>query len=657
MTTTAQRTESRRKRGRSLPPASVGMRGWSGLGWLGVALLLVLPACGGDSNSTGTTPSSSTPKRTVVTKNRNKYPEPKPDMNRPKGTPNPAFVGTPSTEAGVVNTTGTYGGTFIYSARDEIETFNPVDPKGATSQEMRTILFSRLVSYSNGGWEHVPELATKWEVSADNRTWTFTIRKGILWSDGQPLTMEDVKFSFDAVFHPEIANSIKDGFRNVDGELPTYRVIDEQRIAFTTPKVDSQFLTHIGNVAIIPKHKWGAHLQAKNPTILQQMTNSMDFKDMVGTGPFVLKNYLPAEKVVFERNPYYWKVDARGERLPYLDKVVIALVKDSNVEWQKFEAGEFHAIEDISVDHFTEAEKMESLGKIKLFRLGVHLNTYWLCFNLYPEIDPNTNEPYVPLEKQHWFHKRDFRHALNHAIDRNTLVKSALSGRGEAIWSAFSQGNKLWYHEGTPRYEYDPEKANALLDGLGWTERDSEGYRIDDRGNTISFQLNTNLDNLPRQQIGTLIKEMWRKVGVKVAFKPIAFNDLVTSLQDSHRWDVIILGWGSGVPPDPANGKNITTSSGRLHAWHPQQKTPATEWEARVDELMGMMDQELKYETRKKYNDEIQELIARECPIVYMVSPNAYAAAKPTVGNVWPSVLRPQTTWNLESLFIQADAQ
>ena len=124
-------------------------------------------------------------------------------------------------------------------------------------------------------------------------------------------------------------------------------------------------------------------------------------------------------------------------------------------------------------------------------------------------------------------------------------------------------------------------------------DTDGDGIREDDKGRKISFSLNTNVENNLRQQVGNLLSKNLISAGLDVNFKPIIFNDLVTSLRDSHKWDMILLGWGSGVPPDPANGKNITLSSGRLHAWYPQQPEPATEWEARVDELMAMMDEEL----------------------------------------------------------------
>jgi len=593
--------------------------------------------------------------RTIVASNSRPV-EPEIDLTIPMGEPNPPFVGTLTADAQIENRSGTYGGRFVYAILGEVETFNPVEPKGATDQEIRSLAFSSLVGYSNGNWETGPELAKSWEVSSDNLTWTFYLREGIQWSDGTPLTVEDALFSFQAVFHDKIATSIKDGFKHPKtGALPQVSIDPERNaVIFNLSRVDSQFLTHIGNVKIIPRHKWKDHLQEDNPTLLQQMTSDAPPEDLGGSGPFVLVEYVPAEKIVYRRNPRYWKKDARDQRLPYLDELVIVLVKDLNLQWQKFEAGELDIIMDLTADHYKEALAMEKAGSADLIRLGVSLNSNWVCFNLHPGSDPETKVPYVSPEKSYWFNQLEFRKAVNHAIDREGIQRTAFQGRATPIWSSITPGNRSWYHKGVPTYPYSVEKSMEILDSLGWYDSDGDGVREDDKGRPIVFNLNTNVENNIRQQLGNMIAQDLKKVGIQVNFKPIIFNDLVTSLRDSHRWDMILLGWGSGVPPDPANGKNITLSSGRLHAWYPQQPEPATPWEARIDDLMTMMDEELDDTVRKKYYDEVQELFCTNIPMLYLIAANSYATVKKNrIGNLWPSVLRPQLTWNIETLWIR----
>ena len=638
---------------------------WSALSFLAITLLIAgctaerpeapVTSPGGDASYQQPATQDAPAKPRVVRISKMDRPEePKPDPSQPLGVPSPAFSGEVSPDAVVVDRTGTYGGRFVYAILGEVETFNPVEPKGATDQEIRALVFSPLVTYNNGKWQTEPALAKNWEVSDDQLTWTFFIRDGIRWSDGEEMNVEDALFSFQAVFHPQIATSIKDGFKHPEtGELPEVMADKERNaLVFKLKRIDSQFLTHVGNVSIIPEHKWRDHLQEKDPTLLQQMTSNANPADLVGCGPFVLKQYVPAEKIVYQRNPHYWKVDSRQQRLPYLDEVVIVLVKDSNLMWQKFEAGELDVFEDVPADHFREAVAMEKGAKASLIRLGVSLNSNWVCFNLHPGKNPDTGEPFVDEAKAYWFNNLEFRKAVNHAIDRDGIKRTAFQGRATAIWSSITPGNKSWYHAGVPKYPFDLAKAKMILDGMGWTDRDGDGVREDDKGRKISFSLNTNVENNLRQQVGNLISKDLVNLGLEINFKPIVFNDLVTSLRDSHKWDMILLGWGSGVPPDPANGKNITLSSGRLHAWYPQQPEPATEWEARIDNLMAMMDEELDDKVRKKYYDEVQELIGQNIPILYLIAANSYAASQEgRIGNLWPSLLRPQMTWNLESLW------
>jgi len=584
------------------------------------------------------------------------YPEPKPDLALPVGTPNPPPAAEKPAEPLTAERTGTYGGTLVYSVLGEIDTFNPVEPKGATSQELRSMIFSGLVGYNNGKWAAEPLLATRWEVSADHLTWTFHLRRGVRWSDGEPLDIDDVAFTFRAIFHPEIHSSIQDGFRDEQRRLPTFTVDREaQTITFVTQEVSSQFLTHVGNVSIIPEHKWKDHLQEKEPTLLEQMTSDDDPTQIVGCGPFVLKQYVPAEKIEYVRNPHYFEFDARGNRLPYVDRVVVVLVKDQNLQVQKFLAGEHHLMNDFPADRFKEAEARtkEPGSSLELLRLGLSLNTYWVAFNLHPGKSEQTGEPFVAPEKAHWFGNLDFRRAVNHALDRDGMVKTAMEGRGRPIWASITPGNRLFFHKDVPRFEHSTAKANEILDGLGWKDGDGDGIREDDQGRPIRFTLNTNAENNIRTLIGTLIQDQLRKAGIDLTFKPIDFNGLVTRLQDSHEWDMVLLGWGSGVPPDPSNSKNIHLSSGRLHAWYPGQPSPATPWEARVDQLVGQLDRELDDAKRKAYSDEIQVLVAENMPMLYLVAPNAYAMAKKEVGNLWPSVLRPSTTWNIQELYLK----
>ena len=333
---------------------------------------------------------------------------------------------------------------------------------------------------------------------------------------------------------------------------------------------------------------------------------------------------------------------------------MIPLVKDQNLQVQKYLAGEHDLLNNLPADRYREVSDAAKQpgSNFEVLKLGVSLNTNWISFNLHPGGNEETGKPFVAEHKKRWFHNLEFRKAVNHALDRGGMVKSAMEGRGQPIWASITRGNLNFYCKDVVRYPYDPEKSKQMLDALGWKDTDGDGIREDDTGQKISFDLNTNVENNIRQQMCNLIKNDLAQVGIEVNFKAVDFNSLITRLRDSHEWDMILLGWGSGVPADPANSKNINRSNGRLHVWYPQQPQPSPiPWERQVDEYIGQLDRELVHEKRKAINDKIQIAVSENIPIIYLVAANAYALSKNSIGNLWPSVLRPSTTWNIEELY------
>jgi peptide/nickel transport system substrate-binding protein len=149
------------------------------------------------------------------------------------------------------------------------------------------------------------------------------------------------------------------------------------------------------------------------------------------------------------------------------------------------------------------------------------------------------------------------------------------------------------------------------------------------------------------------LKQDWAKVGVAVVSRPVNFNELVTQLEDGHRWDAILLGWGSGVPPDPLNGKNIILSSGRLHCWHPQQASPDQPWEAEVDAIVATMSGLFEEKERIPLWHKVLEIHAQQQPQMYLYAQNGYAVWKSRVKNVRCSILRPMATYNAEELWVE----
>ncbi len=547
---------------------------------------------------------------------------------------------------------GLYGGTLTLGLLGEsIDTFNPLTSNEATSSELKSLIFDTLVSYDNEMWEHSPGLAWKWEVSPDYLTWTFHLRKGVKFSDGTDFTAKDVVFTFmKTVFNEKIANSDVDGFKVGDWPLPTWEALDDYTVRARCAAVNGTFLIAVGNVSIVPEHKWRDAVTGDKPAYNSAM-GPENKDDVVGTGPYRVTKYTAGEKIEYEPNPWSWRTTNDGQRLPYPERFVAKLVKDNSTRSLQFLGQGFDLMDSIQVSDYNQFDTKEKEGWFDLHRLGPSLNVTWLSFNQNPEMRPD-GKPKVAPHKLAWFQDVRFRRAMSHAIDRELLVKNVIEGRGAAIYSDTSKANRAWYAPST-EFRYDPAKANALLDSMGLQNRGADGIRVDSQGRKVSFDLMTNSENALRCKVIDQIKRFCAAVGVDVQLQQNAFQEISSQLDDVHTWEAIVLGWASGVPPDPLNGKNIHLSSGRLHVHYPGQKKPFQPWEAAADSILDVMSGLPVESERRPWWRVFLEIQAQQQATVYLYSPNEYAASTKRVGNVRAALLRPSTWWNFDELFVR----
>jgi peptide/nickel transport system substrate-binding protein len=552
-------------------------------------------------------------------------------------------------------TTGKYGGTLVWAEPGEVNSFNALVVTDQTSSNLAQLSFDALVSYDNANPgmstdAFRPGLASKWEHSDDGKTWTFHLRKGVKWSDGAPFTSKDVAFSFATIFNPKIQNSWVDIFKIGDPPvLPTFETPDDTTVVFHCTYVDALFLAHVG-IPILPAHLWEKTTQGDTPTFASAMGVG-DPKSVIGTGPYRVVEYVSGERVVFERNPYSWRTTKSGDRLPYLDRIVVKIVKDQQTRALQFKNGDLDLIEDIPAPEYDSFKAKEQEGWFTLHRFGISLNTYYLCLNQYPGKDAQ-GEPFVAPYKLKWFQDVRFRRAMSHAINRGLMVKQILEGKGAPIFSGTTKANKGWYSE-VPKYDYDPAKANALLDEMGLTKRDAEGFRTDADGHRVTIDIITNQDNAVRSRAAVQIKDDWRAVGVEGNARLIDFNSVVTAQESTHRWEACVLGWGSAVPPDPLNGKNVYHSSGDGHVWRPQ--TPPAErneFDKQSDALLDQLSQEIDEGKRRALWAQIEKIHAEYQGFIWLFAQNGYAASKKRVQNMKASILPPETYWNYEELWV-----
>ncbi len=532
---------------------------------------------------------------------------------------------------------GKYGGTFIDYIESDPKTFNYVLSKDNTSTGVtRLLMFEGLTEMNYWTGEFEPGLAEKWEFSKDGKTWTFELRKGVTWSDGKPFTADDVIFSFQLYFDKENASSTRDVF-TIDGQLPQVKKIDDYTVQLVLPK---PFAPMLGNMTapMLPKHKLEAAYKAGKFTTTWGVNAPV--KDIVGTGPWVLADYKPGQRIVYTRNPRYWRVDEKGNQLPYMQRLILQIVPNAETASLKFKAGELSGYT-VRPEEYRLYKQGERNGNYTVLDGGPDSGTLFLVLNQ----NPNT----VKAPKLSWFTNVKFRQALAHAIDKQTMIDSLYDGLAEPQWAAISVADKLFSNKNVKKYQYDLKKAAEILESAGF-KKGADGVLKDPKGNPVEFDLATNSNNTVRVRAANLMKEDFGKLGIKVNFQPIAFNKLLEQLLTTFDWDAIVIGLTGTF--DPNGGANTWTSKGGLHMWYPREPKPQTAWEARLDELFEQGAITLDQKERKKIYDEYQQIVSEEVPMIYTVNQKQFAALRNSIGNVRYNA-RGGYFWNSYQIYIK----
>jgi len=547
---------------------------------------------------------------------------------------------------------GVPGGRFVVVSFGDPKTFNPITANEQSSEEIYRHLFAALLGFDWSTQQVSPGLAESWTNSPDGKTWTFKLRKNLRWSDGEPLTADDVVFTCnDLIYNPDFNPVIAD-IERVDGKNFQVTKIDDLTIQVVTPEVCAPFLENFGaGVPILPKHILAKAVADK--TFLSAYGVNWDPRHIVCSGPFRLKEYKPAQFVLLERNPYFCEVDKQGQRLPYFDNIIYTVVPDINAMSLRFLSGESDADDFIFPFEYDHFKAEEAKGRFTLLEPGIGLETGFFWFNQNTNVNAKTGKPLVDPVKLKWFRNTKFRQACAYAIDRDAIIKSVYSGRAIPNYGFVTPGNKKWFNPNIRKYPYDPAQARALLKEIGIEDRDGDGLLEDADGNKIEFSLNTNVGNSAREKVAVLIKSDLERLGFKVNFQPIEFNTLIQKIDATYDYECALLSLGGGGA-DPSSSMNVIKSDGFTHQWFPRQKSPSTDWEARLDHLMDVQNKTLDFNERKKDYDEVQEILAEQVPMIFTVTPYFYAAVRRDIGNLRPTPLSSyRATWNVEELYFK----
>ncbi len=545
---------------------------------------------------------------------------------------------------------GKFGGELISSTIGEgPKTFNPFNSKDNTSSTMAGIMYDGLLTTNPITGQPAPKLAKSYTISPDGKTYTIKLRKGIQWSDGKPITADDVVFTWrDIIFAGMGETSTRDSIV-IDGKLPTVRKLDNYTVEFVTPKPFAPFIRML-STPIAPKHVFMPAIKKGNAYFDSFLSTTTKPADFVTSGAFKLKEYVPAQRVVFERNPNYYEINTKDEKLPYLNKLVYLIVGDLNNEVLKFEAKELDIIS-LQGSKVARYKSVEPHSDFKLYNLGPDTGTMHLSMNMNNRKD-DKGKYYVNPVKQKWFQDKNFRQAIDYAIDRKNMVLNIANGIGEPLFTPESL-NSIFLNKNLKSYDKNLNKSRELLKKSGFYT-DKKGRLFDKDGNRVEFDLYTNAGNTEREAIGVMVKQDLEELGMKVNFKPVEFNSLVNKLVSTFDWDMVIMGL-TGSPLEPNGGKNVWLSDGRLHIFN--QRTPAEgkkgilPWEKEIDYYFTQGALATKFEDRKKYYDKYQEIVYDEKPFVYIYSPVRIVALRNKFKNIYPSSLG-GITHNVEEIYI-----
>ena len=521
-------------------------------------------------------------------------------------------------------------------------------------QPAKKELLRLIVDYDNATQETEPGLAKSWEVAADGVTWTFHLRKGARFSDGQPMTAKDVLFSFQVALDPAVHPSVQDLLK-VGGKFYEVSASDDHTVVIKTPSPTAVAISTIGAVRIMPKHVLEGAYKAGNFAAAYNVSTPSD--QLVSSGAWRVVQFVPGEKTVLGRNPYWYEVDQEKKRLPYLDEVVFLSVPDQDAADLKFRAGELHGLERVKPENYGWYAENQQKGNFTLHDIGPDLNTNILWFNLNTakKAGPGkkVGDPAVGPVKYEWFRNAQFRRAVSMAIDRQAMIPSVFFGEGHKNWAIATPANKVWHNPDLVHDDYNPDEARKLLAGLGFKDNNGDGVLEDRRGHPISFNVKTNSDNTLRVALGNFIKDDLAKVGIQVALAPVEFNTLITNIRSDFQYDALILGLQSGIPPDPGMMQNVYRSSGMTHFWNVGQLKPETPEEARMDALMDEIVSVLDTTARKRAYKEVETIINQQAWFIWLPIQTIKVPVSNRFGNVRPSVMAHRILWNIDRVFLK----
>lgn len=542
----------------------------------------------------------------------------------------------------VISETPTRGGVLRSSLRSEPRTFNRIVDQSFPVDLYSILTGSKLIRVNRASREIEPGLAEKWTTSADTLTHTLTLRDGLTWSDGTPFTSADVLFSLEAIYHPKVNSVLASGLR-VGGQPLKASAPDAKTVVVTLPGTFGPGLAILDNLHLVPRHKLRAALDAG--TFGQSLAVTTPPADLAVIGPYLLRSYEPGQRMVFDRNPRYWKKDVAGIQLPYADQVVLEVVPDQNAELLRLQSGQIDMLQQqIRPEDVATLRPLVDQGKVRVLELGVGVDPDLLFFNLrtpFWDKDP----------RRDWILRKEFRKAISHAVDREAFANAVFLGSGVPIWGPITPGNKEWFSPNIQRYGHSIERAREILAGLGLAQRDADEWLEDANNTEARFTVLTYRGNSSLERGAAVLRDALRPAGIAVDVVTLEQGALVQRMLQGQFESIFFFFTATNL--DPSMNLDFWLSSGSAHVWNIGQSKPATDWEKEIDDLMLQVTAEPDAAERRRLFEQVQKIFAENLPVIYFVAPRLHMGVSDRVGGLQPAILRPQLLWNVEHIIVK----
>jgi peptide/nickel transport system substrate-binding protein len=508
------------------------------------------------------------------------------------------------------------GSELHFCLHGEPKTFNPILVDDEASENIRYLTGGVLIRLNRQSQALEAGLSSSWAISRDRRTISFHLRKGVYFSDGTPFSSEDVAYTMRLLLDPQTHSPTGDAFRSGTGSVEV-----------RTPAPDVAVITFPAPIAGLDRlFDQVAIMSAHSPK-----------KEMAVLGPFYVSDYKAGSEVLLRRNPNYWKRDAQGHSLPYLDAIRLDIQRNRDIELMRFRRGELQLINRLDAEQFG---RLQHENSALTRNAGTGLDGEELWFNQSPTAP-------LPEYKKNWFRTTEFRKAISEAINRADLCRIVYAGFAKPAYGPVSPSNHFWFNTALPEPKNDTPGALQLLAKAGF--RLEKDVLKDRDGNRVEFTLVTNSGNAAREKMAAMIQQDLLQIGVKVNLVTLDFPSLIERMTRTFDYDACLLGLVN-TDLDPNSQMTVWLSSGENHQWNPNQKTPATAWEGEIDKLMQEQATALTDKQRKAKFDRVQQIVWEQQPFIYLVNKDVLVAVSPSVVGAVPTVLSPQAFWNVETL-------